>query len=87
MSRWQNLDASNEMSFPAELHLFLDGRLWSLGTFAVLMAGAMLFGSNSAPTLEQALCSTAMLAGATVAFHVVTWGLLRAWIWYRHERR
>lgn len=69
-----------------ELETVREIRLWWLGIFIAVMLVAMLFGGKDAPTWGDLIETLTMLAAASAAFHVVTWGLLRGYIWWRYER-
>ena len=57
-----------------------------LAIFAGVMLIAMAIGAKDAPTWLELLKPLAMLAVASAGFHVLSWALLRGWIWWRFER-
>lgn len=58
-------------------------RLWLLGGFAALMLGLLAAG---AVTWREALYTSALVAVASAGFHVATWAMLRAYLWYIERR-
>lgn len=68
-----------------ELEMASKVRLLSIAALAVMLGATLLMGADTM-TASDAVRVLAIVAGASAAWHVATWALLRVWLGRAHGR-